>query len=148
VDADRAGALGRRSAAAAGRLVAVQSFLPYADNARSAAVLDDRRLGKQRVNCLRLLVTFDNLVTEFHESCSECSGGGDLDVPADLQPASPRPPAAIRDRVRADVCSGGQWISRRGRTVFAGRRTSSLRTHQRRVRGQQSRRRPRWSGAA
>lgn len=34
---------------------AMQTFLPYADFPRSAAVLDDRRLGKQRVEALQIL---------------------------------------------------------------------------------------------
>src|SRR4051812_38850078 len=34
---------------------ALQTFLPYADFAASAAVLDDRRLGKQRVETLQIL---------------------------------------------------------------------------------------------
>ncbi len=33
----------------------VQTFLPYPDFDRSAAVLDDRRLGKQRVEALQIL---------------------------------------------------------------------------------------------
>jgi hypothetical protein len=33
----------------------VQTFLPYADFAASAAALDDRRLGKQRVEALQVL---------------------------------------------------------------------------------------------
>jgi Pyrimidine dimer DNA glycosylase len=33
----------------------MQTFLPYADFAASAAVLDDRRLGKQRVEALQVL---------------------------------------------------------------------------------------------
>jgi hypothetical protein len=33
----------------------MQTFLPYADFARSAAVLDDRRLGKQRVETLQVM---------------------------------------------------------------------------------------------
>lgn len=33
----------------------MQTFLPYADFAASAAVLDDRRLGKQRVEALQIL---------------------------------------------------------------------------------------------
>lgn len=33
----------------------MQTFLPYPDYARSARVLDYRRLGKQRVECLQLL---------------------------------------------------------------------------------------------
>lgn len=34
---------------------AMQTFLPYADFDRTAAVLDDRRLGKQRVEVLQIL---------------------------------------------------------------------------------------------
>ena len=33
----------------------MQTFLPYPDFAQSAACLDDRRLGKQRVECLQIL---------------------------------------------------------------------------------------------
>jgi hypothetical protein len=33
----------------------MQTFLPYADFAKSAACLDNRRLGKQRVECLQIL---------------------------------------------------------------------------------------------
>lgn len=33
----------------------MQTFLPYADFAKSAQVLDYRRLGKQRVECLQIL---------------------------------------------------------------------------------------------
>lgn len=33
----------------------MQTFLPYPDFARSAAVLDRQRLGKQRVECLQLV---------------------------------------------------------------------------------------------
>ena len=33
----------------------MQTFLPFADFAASAAVLDDRRLGKQRVETLQVL---------------------------------------------------------------------------------------------
>lgn len=36
-------------------MTAVQTFLPYPDVARSADVLDDRRLGKQRVETLQIL---------------------------------------------------------------------------------------------
>ena len=38
-----------------GRLAFVQTFLPYADFARSAACLDARRLGKQRVEAYQIL---------------------------------------------------------------------------------------------
>lgn len=33
----------------------MQTFLPYPDFSQSAAVLDNRRLGKQRVECLQIL---------------------------------------------------------------------------------------------
>jgi hypothetical protein len=39
----------------------MQSFLPYPDDARSAAVLDSRRLGKQRVECLQILSVLTGL---------------------------------------------------------------------------------------
>jgi len=35
----------------------MQTFLPYPDFARSAQVLDNKRLGKQRVECLQILKT-------------------------------------------------------------------------------------------
>jgi len=35
----------------------MQTFLPYPDFARSAQVLDNKRLGKQRVECLQILNT-------------------------------------------------------------------------------------------
>lgn len=35
----------------------MQTFLPYANFARSAECLDDKRLGKQRVECLQILRT-------------------------------------------------------------------------------------------
>lgn len=38
-----------------GTVGAMQTFLPFADFARSAEVLDDRRLGKQRVETLQIL---------------------------------------------------------------------------------------------
>ncbi len=33
----------------------LQTFLPYADYAESARVIDNKRLGKQRVECLQIL---------------------------------------------------------------------------------------------
>lgn len=33
----------------------MQTFLPYADYAESARILDNKRLGKQRVECLQIL---------------------------------------------------------------------------------------------
>ena len=35
----------------------IQTFLPYPDFNKSASVLDDKRLGKQRVECLQILQT-------------------------------------------------------------------------------------------
>lgn len=35
----------------------MQTFLPYEDFQRSAACLDDKRLGKQRVECMQILAT-------------------------------------------------------------------------------------------
>ncbi|MGN6611732.1 MAG: MSMEG_6728 family protein [Angustibacter sp.] len=46
---------GSPSSRCLGRVVAVQTFVPYADLVASAAVLDDRRLGKQRVETLQVL---------------------------------------------------------------------------------------------
>ena len=40
---------------ARGYVVGVQTFLPYADFARSAAVLDRTRLGKQRVEAIQVV---------------------------------------------------------------------------------------------
>lgn len=37
----------------------MQTFLPYPDFARTAAVLDRQRLGKQRVECVQLLNALD-----------------------------------------------------------------------------------------
>lgn len=38
----------------------MQTFLPYADYAKSAACLDRARLGKQRVECLQILKALSN----------------------------------------------------------------------------------------
>lgn len=37
----------------------MQTFLPYSDFTKSAQCLDNRRLGKQRVECLQILQTID-----------------------------------------------------------------------------------------
>lgn len=42
----------------------MQTFLPYPDFAQSASVLDDKRLGKQRVECLQILQTLAKGPTE------------------------------------------------------------------------------------
>jgi hypothetical protein len=39
----------------------MQTFLPYADFARSAACLDRQRLGKQRVECFQLLNALNSI---------------------------------------------------------------------------------------
>lgn len=46
----------------------MQTFLPYPDFAASAAVLDDRRLGKQRVEALQIVraLTWDNYGWQHH----------------------------------------------------------------------------------
>lgn len=38
----------------------MQTFLPYPDFAQSASVLDNKRLGKQRVECLQILKAITN----------------------------------------------------------------------------------------
>jgi len=38
----------------------MQTFLPYSDFAQSAACLDNKRLGKQRVECLQILNALTN----------------------------------------------------------------------------------------
>lgn len=38
----------------------MQTFLPYPDFAKSAACLDNKRLGKQRVECLQILKALSN----------------------------------------------------------------------------------------
>jgi len=42
----------------------MQTFLPYPDFAQSARVLDNKRLGKQRVECLQILKTLAKGPTE------------------------------------------------------------------------------------
>lgn len=42
----------------------MQTFLPYPDYASSAAVLDDQRLGKQRVEVLQILNVLHDIPTE------------------------------------------------------------------------------------
>jgi hypothetical protein len=48
-------AFSRAAASSPGRSEGVQTFFPYADPRASAAVLDDRRLGKQRVETFQVL---------------------------------------------------------------------------------------------
>jgi hypothetical protein len=53
----------------------MQTFLPYADFAECARVLDDKRLGKQRVECLQILKALQP-----PETCPTCKGTGILSV--------------------------------------------------------------------
>lgn len=53
----------------------MQTFLPYADFAECARVLDDKRLGKQRVECLQILKALQP-----PEPCPTCKGTGILSV--------------------------------------------------------------------
>jgi hypothetical protein len=46
----------------------MQTFLPYPDYAESARVLDNRRLGKQRVECLQIL----NVLAKGEYICDQC----------------------------------------------------------------------------
>lgn len=57
----------------------MQTFLPYANFARSAAVLDDRRLGKQRVETLQILraLTFDDYGWRNHPAVTMWAGATD-----------------------------------------------------------------------
>ena len=53
----------------------MQTFLPYPDFAKSAACLDNRRLGKQRVECLQILKTLSKESKYCHwckKQYSEC----------------------------------------------------------------------------
>ncbi|GAB2470193.1 MSMEG_6728 family protein [Jatrophihabitans fulvus] len=45
----------------AGYLAEVQTFLPVADFAKSARILDDARLGKQRVEAFQIIRTIDGV---------------------------------------------------------------------------------------
>lgn len=53
----------------------MQTFLPYPSAERSARVLDTKRLGKQRVECLQILAT----LCDMHKS-SGASLSGDIDA--------------------------------------------------------------------
>lgn len=54
----------------------MQTFLPFPDFARSAAVLDDRRLGKQRVEALQILraLTWETYGWQHHPAVLMWSG--------------------------------------------------------------------------
>lgn len=51
----------------------MQTFLPFADFSKSAACLDDKRLGKQRVECLQILKALQP-----PDKCEPCKGTGTL----------------------------------------------------------------------
>lgn len=51
----------------------MQTFLPFADFSKSAACLDDKRLGKQRVECLQILKALQPPAR-----CEPCKGTGTL----------------------------------------------------------------------
>ena len=51
----------------------MQTFLPFADFSKSAACLDDKRLGKQRVECLQILKALQSPAR-----CEPCKGTGTL----------------------------------------------------------------------
>lgn len=51
----------------------MQTFLPFADFSKSAACLDDKRLGKQRVECLQILKALQPPTR-----CEPCKGTGTL----------------------------------------------------------------------
>lgn len=53
----------------------MQTFLPYSNFSASARVLDDKRLGKQRVECLQILKALQPA-----EPCKKCTGRGTLSM--------------------------------------------------------------------
>jgi len=52
----------------------LQTFLPYPDFAQSARVLDNKRLGKQRVECLQILKTLAKGPTEVVQKIDRRTG--------------------------------------------------------------------------
>jgi hypothetical protein len=81
----------------------MQTFLPYADFAASAAVLDDKRLGKQRVEALQVLraLTYETYGWKHHPAVRMWDGYADALAAYGI---------AICDewtrRGRADTCAG------------------------------------------
>lgn len=59
----------------------MQTFLPYSDFTKSAQCLDNRRLGKQRVECLQIL----NTLSKRRFTCPSCKQGRDNSTCADCQ---------------------------------------------------------------
>jgi len=59
----------------------MQTFLAYPDFTKSASVLDNRRLGKQRVECLQIL----NTLNKHRFTCPDCKQGRDNSTCADCQ---------------------------------------------------------------
>ena len=53
----------------------MQTFLPFADFSKSAACLDDKRLGKQRVECLQILKALQP-----PERCPMCQGAKTVSI--------------------------------------------------------------------
>ena len=49
----------------------MNTFLPYADFVKSAEVLDNKRLGKQRVECLQLLTSLKENRGWIHHPCTK-----------------------------------------------------------------------------
>jgi hypothetical protein len=111
----------------------VQTFLPYPDFAASAAVLDDRRLGKQRVEALQVLraLTRTTYGWKHHPAvrmwvgypdgvaayglavCAEWTGRGRPDtcaatISTDLAAAGRPPPRPQAELVRC--CELPEWL--------------------------------------
>lgn len=71
----------------------MQTFLPYPDFSASARVLDDKRLGKQRVECLQILNAMQPA-----EPCKKCKGTGVLSVGWTRE--------SVRQSYQCPVCMG------------------------------------------
>ena len=67
----------------------MQTFLPYPDFSKSARVLDNKRLGKQRVECLQILGA---LSVGHRFICPKCKQGKDNSTCADCQRKCKRTP--------------------------------------------------------
>jgi hypothetical protein len=127
----------------------VQTFLPYADFARSAKALDDRRLGKQRVETLQIMRALlwptygwkhhpavlmwkgyeEALAAYGAAMCREwCRRGRDdtceVKINAELEPLGiPLPPRSQRELKEAGALP--PWLG--GRAFHASHRSSLLR---------------------
>jgi pyrimidine dimer DNA glycosylase len=100
----------------------VQSFLPYADFARTAAVLDSRRLGKQRVEAIQLLrgLTVPNYGWRHHPAVKMWAGYEEALVRYGLEIC-----AAWTGSGRADTCAATLV-----RDLAAGCGTAEVRSQQ------------------